>query len=237
MRDILYIVMPAYNEEETIESVIRQWYPLLDGKDEASRIIVADSGSTDTTHEKLERLRRACPKLEILSDTLKQHGPKLMALYAYAVKHGAIYIFQTDSDGQTDPAEFDAFWRGRQQYDGIFGYRNVRGDGRIRKGVEKVVCLLLKVYFGVSVPDANAPFRLMKACTVEKYLHRLPADYNIPNIMLTTYFVYYQEKVSFQTISFKDRQGGRNSINIKGIVKTGWKALGDFARLKKEMDT
>ena len=35
MSDILYVVMPAYNEEENIESVVKSWYTVLDGKDEA----------------------------------------------------------------------------------------------------------------------------------------------------------------------------------------------------------
>ena len=83
--------------------------------------------------------------------------------------------------------------------------------------------------------DANAPFRLMKAELVEKYIDKLPEDFNIPNIMFTTYFVYHKEKVKFIEITFKPRQGGTNSINIKKIVKIGWKAVGDFYKLKKEM--
>lgn len=27
--DSLYVVMPAYNEEKTIQSVVEQWYPVL----------------------------------------------------------------------------------------------------------------------------------------------------------------------------------------------------------------
>ena len=42
--ETLYIVMPAYNEEQNIYEVVRSWYPLLDGKSEKSRIVVADSG-------------------------------------------------------------------------------------------------------------------------------------------------------------------------------------------------
>ena len=105
---------------------------------------------------------------EILSDTGKQHGPKVIALYDYAIKQGADFIFQTDSDGQTLPEEFDAFWQMRHGYKGIFGHRAVRGDGKSRAFVEKVVCFLLKCYFKVKVPDANAPFRLMDAKTVAK---------------------------------------------------------------------
>jgi hypothetical protein len=174
-------------------------------------------------------------QLEILGDTDRYHGPKVIALYDYAIKEGADYVFQTDSDGQTNPGEFDAFWQKRQEYDGIFGYRNVRGDGKSRAYVEHIVCLLLRLYFGVSVPDANAPFRLMKADVLKKYLYKLPADYNIPNIMITAYFAHYNEKLTFETISFKPRQGGVNSINISRIIKIGWKALGDFRRLKRDM--
>lgn len=182
--DILYVVMPAYNEESNIENVVLSWYKVLEGKSEKSRLVVADSGSTDKTSEKLLELQKTYPHLQILSDTIKFHGPKVIALYDYAIKNGADYIFQTDSDGQTNPDEFVAFWELRNQYDGIFGNRTVRGDGKNRAFVEKVVCFLLKMYFGVKVPDANAPFRLMKAEVVKKYLYRMSVDYNLPNIML-----------------------------------------------------
>ena len=232
----LYIVMPAYNEEDNIKSVIEQWYPILEGKSEESRIVVADSGSKDRTHEVLENLRDTkYPKLEILYTENQFHGPKVIALYDYAIKKGADYIFQTDSDGQTDPNEFAAFWEDREKYTGIFGNRTERGDGKDRAFVEKVVCTLLKMYFSVSVPDANAPYRLMKAETVKKYLSKMPVDYNLPNIMMTTFFVHYNEPVSFRKISFKPRQAGVNSVNIPRIVKIGWKALGDFRLFKKMM--
>lgn len=98
--DSLYIVMPAYNEEENIESVVKQWYPILEGKSENSRLVVADSGSTDHTHEILLKLKtEKYPRLEILATTNRYHGPKVIALYDYAIKNNVDYIFQTDSDG------------------------------------------------------------------------------------------------------------------------------------------
>ena len=233
--DKLYIVMPAYNEEANIEQVVRSWYNILEGKEEGSRLVVADSGSSDNTHAILKKLQEQLPQLEILEKSEKQHGPKLMALYRYAIENGADYVFQTDSDGQTNPLEFETFWEKRNRFSAIIGRRRVRGDGASRAFVEKVVCLLLKIIFGVSVPDANAPFRLMRTDLVSGYIDRIPADYNIPNIMFTTYFAFYQEKIKFEEISFQPRQGGKNSINIMKIVKIGWKALGDFWRFKKDM--
>ena len=147
------------------------------------------------------------------------------------------YIFQTDSDGQTNPMEFEAFWDEREKYVGIFGNRTERGDGKDRAFVERVVCGLLRMYFSVNVPDANAPFRLMKADTVKKYLYRMEEDYNLPNIMITTFFAKYNEPIDFKEISFKPRQAGVNSVNIPRIVKIGWKALGDFKSFKKDMSS
>ncbi len=228
--DTLYIVMPAYNEETNIENVVNQWMQVG-----VNKMIIADSGSTDSTHEKLLNLQKTYPQLVILSNTEKQHGPKLMALYDYSIKNGADYIFQTDSDGQTNPQEFAAFWSLRNNYDIILGHRYKRDDGKIRAFVEDVVCFLVRIYFHVNIPDANAPFRLMKSKIIEKYLHRLPPDYNLPNIMLTVYFTYYKENITFRKITFKARQSGVNSINISKIITIGWNALFDFAAFKKGM--
>ena len=105
--------MPAYNEAENIRSVVRQWYPVLELAGDNSRLVVADSGSTDETDKVLVEMCNEYPKLLILKDTLKQHGPKLIALYKYAITNGADYIFQTDSDGQTLPSEFTQMWNKR----------------------------------------------------------------------------------------------------------------------------
>lgn len=233
--ETLYVVMPAYNEAANIETVVKDWYKVLENKSVGSRLVIADSGSTDDTHSILENMKVLCPQLEILENTGKQHGPKIIALYKYAIKNKADYIFQTDSDGQTNPDEFEHFWELRNNYDAIFGERVLRGDGRSRAFVEKVVCLLLKIYYGIKIPDANAPFRLMKTEVVEKYINRFADDYNLPNIMITAFCEYYEEKICFKPISFKPRQGGVNSINIPKIIKIGWKALGDFRMFKKGM--
>ena len=233
--DILYIVMPAYNEEANIEAVVRSWYPNLEGKDRNSRLVVADSGSADRTDAILRELQKEFPQLEILTDSEKEHGPKVMALYQLAIDRKADFVFQTDSDGQTDPAEFAEFWEQRDQYDGIFGQRSVRGDGKSRAMVEKVVCLLLRLYFGVRVPDANAPFRLMSTEAVARYIGSLPENYALPNIMMTAWFAHGKERILFREITFRPRQGGKNSINIRRIFGIGRQAMKDFRKFRTQM--
>lgn len=235
--DTLYIVMPAYNEEENIRSTLDAWYPVIEEHNQSglSRLVVVNDGSKDNTYQVMQEYAQDHPLFIPLTKANGGHGSTVIYAYDYAVKSGADWIFQTDSDGQTNPAEFEAFWNDREQYDGIFGNRTARGDGKSRAFVEKVVCRLVRHYFGVKVPDANAPFRLMRADVVKKYLGRFRPDYNLPNIMMTTFFVYYKERTAFKEISFKPREKGTNSINIKKIVKIGWNSLKDFREFKKNM--
>ena len=233
----LFIVMPAYNEQDNIADTLAAWYPVIErhAANGESRLVAVNDGSKDDTFAMMQKFAKDHPLFTPLTKPNGGHGPTVIYAYNYAIEQGADWIFQTDSDGQTNPDEFEAFWEAREAYDGIFGNRTVRGDGNSRAMVEKVVCLLLRIYFGVKVPDANAPFRLMRAEKVAKYLKKLPEDYNLPNIMLTTYFVYYRERVSFREISFKPREKGTNSINIKKIFKIGRQAVKDFRMLKKGM--
>ena len=234
----LYIIIPAYNERDNIEQCVNDWYPIVEKYhgDQNSRLVIINDGSKDDTFEILQELAKDRPLLCPITKPNGGHGSAVLYGYQYAIDNHADYIFQTDSDGQTNPDEFHVFWENRTEYDAIIGNRVVRGDGKDRKFVENTVCFLLKMIFGVKVEDANAPFRLMKTSLVAKYINKLPKDFNIPNIMFTTYFVYHNEKVKFIPITFKPRQGGVNSINPKKIIKIGWKAVGDFRKLKKEID-
>jgi len=233
--DKLYIIMPAYNEQDNIEEVVSSWHKVVEAIGGKSKLVVINDGSKDNTYNVLLDLKKKYKYLNPIAKDNSGHGPTLIYGYKYALDNNADYIFQTDSDGQTNPKEFEAFWNLRKEYDAILGNRTIRGDGKIRAFVEKVVCFLLRCFFGVKLPDANAPFRLIKADLLKKYISKLPSDYNLPNIMLSTYFEYNKEKICFKEISFKSRQAGTNSINIKKIVKIGIKALKDFSTFRKEM--
>lgn len=232
MGDKLYIVIPAYNEEENIEKVISDWYSVVERYGSNSRLLVVDDGSKDSTYQKLVKLAENRPALIVHTKKNGGHGETVLYGYKYALEQGADYIFQTDSDGQTNPDEFEMFWNIRMQYDAVLGDRQIRGDGKTRAFVERVVCLLLLLYWGIRVPDANAPFRLMNSEILKKYLCRLPEGYNLPNVILTAWFVYHKECVCFKEITFKPRQGGENSVSMLKIIKVGCRALYDFGRLR-----
>lgn len=232
--DILYIVVPAYNEAENIKSLVEDWYPVIErhhaeGK---SKLVIVNDGSKDNTYEILQELEKERPLLKPLTKQNEGHGATVLLGYRYALEYGADFIFQTDSDGQTNPAEFETFWEQRKNYDAQFGNRTKRGDGKDRAFVENTLCRILKHYFGVDIPDSNAPFRLMTSAYLEEYLPKMPENYNLPNVMLTTFGTYYHRKIRFVPITFRPRQGGTNSIHIKKIMKIGWQALKDFKHIR-----
>lgn len=230
----LYIIIPAYNEEEMMGHILDEWYPVVEKYNECglSRLVIVNDGSKDKTHAIVCKYSETHPLLICLDKTNSGHGASVLYGYRYAIHNNADWIFQTDSDGQTLASEFDEFWNLRKQYEAILGNRVVRGDGQIRKTVENVLRFILRIIFLVNIPDANAPYRLMKGSLVNKYINRLPDDYNLPNVMFTTYFSYYKENITFREITFKSRQGGENTINIRKIVGIGVKGISDFIRFR-----
>lgn len=236
MNEKLYIVIPAYNEEENIENVAREWHGIVKRISKESRLVIVDDGSKDHTYQILCDLQNELTQLQTLKKANEGHGATLLYAYHYALEQGADYIFQTDSDGQTLPEEFEKFWRQRKKQDALIGYRNHREDGFSRIIVTKTLKLVLKLIFGLNVTDANTPYRLMSRRILEQYIHKVPEKFNLSNVMLTVLFIENKEKVKFIPITFRPRQGGVNSIHLPKIIKIGWQALKDFRKIKQEMD-
>lgn len=238
MKSVLYIIVPAYNESENLERLIKDWYPIIEkyNGEGKSRLVIIDDGSKDNTVEIVSRFSVNYPLIQLITKLNSGHGPTVLQGYKYAIKMHAEYIFQTDSDNQTDSNEFEEFWRLKDSYDVIIGHRSRRQDGLTRKFVEKTLLVILRIVFNVKLPDSNAPFRLMKKEILEKYLRKIPDDFNLPNVMLTTYFSFFDEKLKFVEITFKSREKGVNSVNFIKIIGIGWKAIGDFYKLRKQIN-
>ncbi len=229
----LYIVIPAYNEEENIEAVIKDWHPIVEKVGNGSKIVVIDDGSKDHTYQIMKDLNTKYPCLEPLTKPNGGHGATVLFGYHYALESGADYVFQTDSDGQTVPEEFWEFWKRRKKYAMVIGHRKGRQDGFSRVVVTKTLKLVCRICFHVSVIDANTPFRLMQAATLQENLKQVPKDFNLSNVILSVIYAKKKQPVKYMRITFKPRQGGVNSINLKKIFKIGRQAVKDFRTINK----
>ena len=235
--DQLYIIIPAYNEEENIGDVIEQWYPIIEryNGNGTSRLVIIDDGSKDSTYKIMQKYAKERPMFIPITKQNEGHGATLLYGYRYALQNNAQYIFQTDSDGQTLPEEFHQFWEIRNSYDMVIGARNKRQDGISRVFVTKTLKLVLRICFGVNMEDANTPFRLMKANTLNKYIDLIPEKFNLSNVIISVIYSQKRLNVEYIPITFRPRQGGINSINLPKIFKIGKQALKDFNQIQKEL--
>lgn len=231
----LIIVIPAYNEEMNIESVVAQWYPIVEKIGGESRLFVINDGSTDGTQEKLLELKKIYSGLRVVEKENQGHGATVLYGYRCALAEGTDYIFQTDSDGQTLPEEFWRLWDNREKCGLLIGSRRGRQDGWQRKVVTRVLRLVIWFTFGCWVRDANTPFRLMKAEQLGGVIDCIPENYSLANVLMTVIYTKRKMGVYYYPITFRPRQGGKNSINMKKIVRIGWAALGDFIQLRQKV--
>lgn len=236
-----YFVMPAYNESENIKETILQWYPLIEKINQVEGcqavLAIANDGSKDDTGEVMRRLKaeECLQYFEPIDKPNGGHGQTVLFLYRYALENGADYIFQTDSDGQTSPEDFFQMFEHRHEYDFQIGYRKEREDGLSRVFVTKVLRLVVWLMFHEWVTDANTPFRLMQKDKLKAIMDVIPHDYFLCNVAISAIAVKWHYKIKFYEITFRPRQGGVNSINMRRIFKIGLKALGDFSKINANL--
>ena len=238
MKEIIYFVLPAYNEEANIEEVIAQWHPIceqINAEGNEALLVIANDGSKDKTFAIMQSLQSKYPLLKPLDKENSGHGSTVLYLYHYAINTNADYIFQTDSDGQTLPEEFWQMWNNRQNYDFQIGTRGGRQDGASRVFVTKTLRLVVWLMFHVWVKDANTPFRLLKVEKLKPILDVIAQDYNLANVAVSAIAVRWRYNIGWYPITFRPRQGGVNSINMKRIFKIGIKALTDFRTINKNL--
>ena len=79
----LYIVIPAYNEQENIGNVIEDWYPIVEkyNGNQGSRLLIIDDGSKDSTFTIMQEYARTRPLFQPMTKRNSGHGAKL--LYGY----------------------------------------------------------------------------------------------------------------------------------------------------------
>ena len=238
MKDIIYFVMPAYNEEANIEEVIREWHPIcekINAEGHEAKLVIANDGSKDNTFDIMQQLQKKYPFFVPLDKPNSGHGATVLFLYHYAIDQGANYVFQTDSDGQTRPDEFWQMWENREKYDFQIGTRGGRQDGASRVCVTKTLRLVVWLMFHVWEKDVNTPFRLLKIEKLNPILDIVPKDYNLANVAVSAIAVRWNYKIGWYPITFRPRQGGVNSINMKRIFGIGMKALRDFRQINRAL--
>ncbi|MEX1181589.1 MAG: glycosyltransferase family 2 protein [Gemmatimonadota bacterium] len=209
----LAIVLPVYNEEASIERVVREWWPEVERYVPAFEFIVIDDGSMDETPLVISRLRAELgERLTCVRQENHGHGSACMAGYRQAVEGEALYILQIDSDGQCDPRFFRMLWGLRDRSPLVYGKRVRRDDGTFRMLASSVLRTGVFLATGVWCADPNVPFRLMRTGVVASYISRVPRDFVLANVALTVLLEWDRVPATIVPIHFRQRFGGRPSV-------------------------
>lgn len=231
----LAVVMPIYNEEANIETVVTEWVEELDRQGISFTLLAVNDGSRDGTGAALQRLAERYPgRVTPVEKRNAGHGQACRTGYFLAVERGTDWTLQIDSDGQCDPRFFPSFWSGRDEADAVFGVRKTRDDGLSRELISTACRIATSLLCGIDLKDANVPYRLVRTSALKEALPRIPDDFYMQNVALTlTLKRNASLRWKYVPIHFRDRQGGTNSINLKRIVGMGWKLLFNLPKIGK----
>ncbi len=145
----LSVVIPVYNEEESLPLLYQQIHEALSTLERAYEIIVVDDGSSDGSFEVLTRLHRQDPRLKVIR--FRRNFGQTAALAAgFAYASGEI-IVSLDGDLQNDPADIPRLVAKLEEgYDLVSGWRANRQDPLLRRRLpsqiaNRVISLTTKV--------------------------------------------------------------------------------------------
>ena len=217
----LWIVMPVYNEQESVGGVFAEWLPALRQLGISFTLLALNDGSIDDTLAILQRVARANSEVEVVDKPNSGHGPTCIVGYRHALAAGAEWVLQIDSDGQCDPRYLAEFWCASADAVVVFGLRVTRDDGWMRWWISRVVSLVCLITRGTWIPDANVPYRLMRRDVLLRALEWIPNDFYLANILLAIE-LRCLARFKWVRIHFRGRFGGTSSIRFRRLSRYGW---------------
>ena len=177
----LTIVIPLFNEAKTIAKVIGDWHAEADRLGIRHIIHIYDDASTDGSWNLLENLAPSSPWLRITRRPHSGHGPAIRQGYAEA---DTPWIFQVDSDDEIDTRVFSEFWKRRDDFDLLIGYRATPRESRVRHAVAWCARQAVRLCFGKTARDVNCPYRLLRRDALQAQMHRIPDTAFAPNVLI-----------------------------------------------------
>lgn len=182
----VWIIIPAYNAQDTIEGVFARIPRGV--RERVSRYVVVDDGSTDNTRRILTGLKKRLDTLTILMhEKNRGYGAAEKTLLAYALNHGCKVAVLLHADGQYSPEKIpellDPF--DREEADLVQGSR-MAGGGAIRGGMplykfigNKVLSGIESVVFGMGLSEYHSGYLLYSRRLLERIpFERLSDDFH-----------------------------------------------------------
>lgn len=167
------IVIPAYNESDSLAQLHEEVTSTLGGMGVAYEIIIVDDGSNDGTDQVLARM--AAMDYRVIALRLTRNQGKSAAYRAgFAHARGEI-LFTLDADLQDDPREIPGMLRVLRggDVDLVVGWKQQRLQNEPGKALpSKLFNYALRWLFGLRLHDSNCGFRALRAEVVSSLVLR-----------------------------------------------------------------
>lgn len=164
----LSVVVPIYNEEESLPHLVEQLLNALRPSGEHFELVLVNDGSGDRSAEVLEDLSARVP--EVVAVLLRKNYGQTAAMAAgFDVSQGQV-IISLDGDLQNDPADIPMLLaKLREGFDLVSGWRHQRQDAAIqRKLPSRIANRLIGGVTGVHLHDYG--------CSLKAYRREVLAD-------------------------------------------------------------
>ena len=215
----LIVVLPAYNEEGSIEETLRTLYAKLIEESVDHEIVVVNDNSKDNTLGLLTHLQTDIPTLVIHTN----HGPNG---FGYAIRYG-LERFSGDcvavmmSDLSDDPADLVAFYRKMvaENLDCVFGSRFIKGGAtydypKHKYFINRLANTLIRFLIGVKYNDSTNAFKMYRKHTIEGLKPFLSAHFNL-TIELPLKAITRGYSWAVLPNSWRNRKAGESNLKIK----------------------
>ncbi|MBT3191688.1 MAG: glycosyltransferase family 2 protein [Verrucomicrobia bacterium] len=171
----LSVVLPVYNEAESIADTLQELATVLRDTDYRWEALAINDGSTDDTLVILKSLVATMPELQILS-LIPNAGQSAAFDTGFREAAGRV-IVTMDADGQNDPADIPRLLSELGSHDCCFGYRAEREDGFGKRIGSVIGNAVRNGILGESIRDTGCSLKAFPAAFVQrltlwKGLHR-----------------------------------------------------------------
>ena len=215
----LSVVLPAYNEEGSIEETLRTLYAKLKEESIDHEIVVVNDNSKDNTLGLLTTLQLDIPTLAVHTN----HGPNG---FGYAIRYG-LERFSGDcvavmmSDLSDDPADLVAFYRKMvaENLDCVFGSRFIKGGAtydypKHKYLINRFANTLIRILVGVKYNDSTNAFKMYRKHTIDGLKPFLSAHFNL-TIELPLKAITRGYSWAVVPNSWRNRKAGESNLKIK----------------------
>jgi glycosyltransferase involved in cell wall biosynthesis len=208
MKKKVLVIIPAYNEEGSLEKVVREVRTHLSQAD----ILVVSDGSTDRTSEKARASGATVLELPFNLGI----GGAMQAGYRYAYEKGYDIAIQVDADGQHDPKEIRRLLDALETKgaDVVIGSRFI-GDSEYKSSFMRRIGIsifsrVISIIVRQRITDPTSGFRAGNRRAIQLFSSDYPQDYPEPEVLVLLH--QCRLKMGEVPVEMSERHSGESSI-------------------------